>query len=125
MNKRITGFMRAFGVEGGTPVSNNHSDVTTSFSGDILHPIIDGLFASPSLTGSGGRTGSVKVSRAVEAESWIQLGPFKGLSKAELLDKAKSRQWVEEQTRGWILFRWKEQGFVNVARACCSGLFEL
>ncbi|BGP21670.1 vacuolar import/degradation protein Vid24 [Rhodotorula toruloides] len=115
MDKRITGFMRAFGIDGGAPVSATYSDVTTHFSGDILHPIIDGLFASPSLTGSGGPAGSVKVTRAFEAESWIQLGPFKGLSKGELLDRAKSRQWVEEQTKGWILFRWKEQGFVNVA----------
>ncbi|PRQ72644.1 Vacuolar import and degradation protein-domain containing protein [Rhodotorula toruloides] len=117
MNKRITGFMRAFGIDGGAPVSAAYSDVTTHFSGDILHPIIDGLFASPSLTGSGGRTGSVKVTRAFEAESWIQLGPFKGLSKMDLLEKARSRQWIEEQTKGWILFRWKEQGFVNVAPA--------
>lgn len=116
MNKRITGYMRAFGIDGGAPVSATYSDVTTHFSGDILHPIIDGLFASPSLTGSGGRTGSVKVTRAFEAESWIQLGPFKGLSKADLLEKSRSRQWIEEQTKGWILFRWKEQGFVNVAR---------
>ncbi|BGP28861.1 hypothetical protein JCM10296v2_000597 [Rhodotorula toruloides] len=115
MNKRISGFMRAFGIDGGAPISATYSDVTTHFSGDILHPIIDGLFASPSLTGSGGRTGSVKVTRALEAESWIQLGPFKGLSKADLLEKARSRQWIEEQTKGWILFRWKEQGFVNVA----------
>ncbi|BGO92870.1 hypothetical protein JCM10020v2_004547 [Rhodotorula toruloides] len=115
MNKRITGYMRAFGIDGGAPVSATYSDVTTHFSGDILHPIIDGLFASPSLTGSGGRTGSVKVTRAFEAESWIQLGPFKGLSKADLLEKSRSRQWIEEQTKGWILFRWKEQGFVNVA----------
>ncbi|TNY21062.1 vacuolar import and degradation protein-domain-containing protein [Rhodotorula diobovata] len=90
-------------------------DVTTFFSGSILHPILDGLFCSPSPTGSGSAGGGeFHVTRASEAESWVQLGPFKGLAKGELLECAKSRTWVEERTRGWVLFRWKERDFVNV-----------
>jgi len=92
-------------------------DVTTFFSGSILHPILDGLFCSPSPTGSGGE---FCVTRSSEAESWVQLGPFKGLTKRELLEGAKSRTWVEERTRGWVLFRWKERDFVNVTGASSS-----
>ena len=89
--------------------------MTTFFSGSILHPILDGLFSSPSPTGSGGE---FRVTRASEAESWVQLGPFKGMTKGELLECGKSRTWVEERTRGWVLFRWKEREFVNVTGAC-------
>ncbi|GAA5834078.1 hypothetical protein JCM9279_004209 [Rhodotorula babjevae] len=115
--KSITGLMRAHGVAipPATAASSSSSaavsDVTTFFSGSILHPILDGLFCSPSPTGSGGE---FHITRASEAESWIQLGPFKGLTKRELLEGAKNRAWVEERTRGWVLFRWKERDFVNV-----------
>ncbi|BGP44870.1 hypothetical protein JCM10450v2_000685 [Rhodotorula kratochvilovae] len=120
--KSLTGTMRAHGVAitpsslssplppGGAP-PRTVSDVTTFFSGSILHPILDGLFSSPSPTGSGGE---FRVTRASEAESWVQLGPFKGMSRGELLECGKSRTWVEERTRGWVLFRWKEREFINV-----------
>lgn len=124
--KSLTGVMRAHGVA--IPASTASTaagappppvgDVTTFFSGSILHPILDGLFCSPSPTGSGSAGGGeFHVTRASEAESWVQLGPFKGLAKGELLECAKSRTWVEERTRGWVLFRWKERDFVNVTGA--------
>ncbi|GAA5911543.1 hypothetical protein JCM8208_006869 [Rhodotorula glutinis] len=121
--KSLTGVMRAHGVAippataasststAASPPPPPVGDVTTFFSGTILHPILDGLFCSPSPTGSGGE---FCVTRSSEAESWCQLGPFKGLTKRELLEGAKSRTWVEERTRGWVLCRWKERDFVNV-----------
>ncbi|GAA5941108.1 hypothetical protein JCM3775_001308 [Rhodotorula graminis] len=122
--KSLTGVMRAHGVaippvtvatsstsSDASPPPPPVGDVTTFFSGSILHPIVDGLFCSPSPTGSGGE---FCVTRSSEAESWVQLGPFKGLTKRELLEGAKSRVWVEEKTRGWVLCRWKERDFVNV-----------
>ncbi|GAA5994873.1 uncharacterized protein JCM10292_004403 [Rhodotorula paludigena] len=116
----ITGLMRAYGVAIPPPACSHDlstgsapvvGDVTTFFHGTILHPILDGIFCSPSPTGADGK---FRVTRATEAASWIRLGPFRGMTKAELLDKAKNRSWVEEKTRGWILFRWKEKDFVNV-----------
>ena len=56
----------------------------------------------------------MKVSQSTEAESWIQLGPFKGVSKNELLRLAKDRQWIEDMASGWVLMRWKERDFINV-----------
>ncbi|GAA6001756.1 hypothetical protein JCM10207_002299 [Rhodosporidiobolus poonsookiae] len=119
--KLLTGVMRAHGVppfpfgDSSSPSSFAPlptSDVVTYFSGHIVDPLSDGLFASPSPTGAGGS--EFKVSRASEAESWVQLGPFKGMEKAELVERAKSREWVEDKTQGWVLWRLKERGFVNV-----------
>ncbi|GAA5985698.1 hypothetical protein JCM11641_007185 [Rhodosporidiobolus odoratus] len=119
-NKILTGVMRAHGVyapvggDGYSPATPKApADVVTHFTGHMISPLVDGLFASPSPTGAGGPS-EFKVSRVSEAESWVQLGPFKGLSEDELLTKARNPEWVEERTRGWVLWRLKERGFVNV-----------
>ncbi|GAA5845639.1 hypothetical protein JCM11251_002076 [Rhodosporidiobolus azoricus] len=129
-DKLLTGVMRAHGVSPPPappsltsftcPTPLPVSDVLTHFTGHILDPLLEGLFASPSSSPSAlvstGPFGSsdFKVSKHSEAESWCQLGPFKGLASGELLARAKSREWCEERTRGWVLFRLKERGFVNV-----------
>ncbi|GAA5840472.1 hypothetical protein JCM5353_001123 [Sporobolomyces roseus] len=112
----LTGFMNAYGIQSTHRNPATHpARVTTFFSATILHPLKSGLFLSPSLTGSGGTSAEgLKVSQSTEAESWIQLGPFKGVSKNELLRLAKDRQWVEDMTSGWLLMRWKEREFINV-----------
>lgn len=112
----LTGFMNAYGIQSTHRNPATHpARVTTFFSATILHPLKSGLFLSPSLTGSGGNSAEgLKVSQSTEAESWIQLGPFKGVSKNELLRLAKDRQWVEDMTSGWLLMRWKEREFINV-----------
>ncbi|GAA5904251.1 hypothetical protein JCM6882_003179 [Rhodosporidiobolus microsporus] len=123
-DKLFTGVMRAHGVapphhsltssipSAASPSSPPAplSDVLTHFTGHILDPLHDGLFASSSPLSSL----LFRTSPASESSSWVQLGPFKGLSQSELLSRAKSREWCEERARGWVLFRLKEDGFVNV-----------
>lgn len=125
-SKSLSGLMRAHGVAAPHPPSASSSsydsspprlvptDVLTHFTGHIIDPLEDGLFSSL-ITSPGLET--FRVSRQSEAESWIQLGPFTGLTKEELLARGKSREWLEERTRGWVLFRLKERGFVNVTGA--------
>ncbi|GAA5857188.1 hypothetical protein JCM8547_009361 [Rhodosporidiobolus lusitaniae] len=112
-SKLLTGVMRAHGVSAPSSLSSlppTPADVLTHFTGHIIDPTSDGLFSSPSCTPFEG----LKVSKHSEAESWIQLGPFKEMPKEELVKEAKRKEWVEERTRGWVLFRLKERGFVTV-----------
>ncbi|GAA5918859.1 hypothetical protein JCM1841_002777 [Sporobolomyces salmonicolor] len=114
----LTGVMHALGVlsPSRNPSSSPLSRVTTYFSAHIIRPLLDGLFVSPSRTGSGNSPseGLVRVSPYSEAESWVQLGPFRGMDKDELFTKGRDAQWVEEKTKGWVLMRWKERDFINV-----------
>ncbi|GAA6063005.1 hypothetical protein JCM10212_002646 [Sporobolomyces blumeae] len=112
----ITGLMNAYGIQSTKgSKSPTPSRVTTFFSSHIVDPLLDGLFLSPSPTGSGGNAREgLKASQGAEAESWIQVGPFKGMLKDELLKNGRDRAWLERETRGWILMRWKERDFVNV-----------
>ncbi|GAA6036919.1 hypothetical protein JCM8097_006354 [Rhodosporidiobolus ruineniae] len=124
--KLLSGVMRAHGVAA-PPVSASSdpysihparpppSDVLTSFTGHLIDPVADGLFVSPSSSPAGvGGKGEFKVSRQSEAESWAQLGPFKPIGVEEILRGGRDPVWCEENTRGWVLFRLKERGFVNV-----------
>lgn len=95
------------------------SDITTFFTGQILHPILDGIFTIPAPSrinlAAGGWPTKSRLTRSHEADGWVQVGPFKGMKSAELLDKGKDRQWIQEVSKGWVLCRWKEKEFVNVA----------
>lgn len=93
------------------------SDITTFFTGQILHPILDGLFTTPfpSRTEPAGWSIKPRLTRSHEADAWVQIGPFKGMKSSELLEKGKDRQWVQEMAKGWLLCRWKEKEFINVA----------
>jgi hypothetical protein len=144
-DKFFSGVMRAHGVAAPSSssttfsstaiYSSSHStstriiptDVLTHFTAHIIDPLSDGLFSSVIAASSpeGKTLEPFKVSRQSEAESWIQLGPFKGLSKEELLTMGKNREWVEERTRGWILFRLKERGLVNVTGASALSFLPL
>ena len=109
--------MSAYGIQSSQrDLSTHPTRVTTFFTASIIQPLESGLFVSPSPTGSGGlpSTEGIKVSQSTEAESWIQVGPFKGMKRSELLSRAKDWNWVEEKCRGWVLMRWKEKDFVNV-----------
>ncbi|GAA5908128.1 uncharacterized protein JCM6883_004124 [Sporobolomyces salmoneus] len=112
----VTGLMSAYGIQSPQrDLSRHPTRVTTFFSASIIQPLRNGLFVSPSPTGSGGSSPEgIRVSQSTEAESWIQVGPFKGMKKNELLERAKDRIWVEEKSKGWVLMRWKEKDFVNV-----------
>ncbi|GAA5949648.1 hypothetical protein JCM3765_002740 [Sporobolomyces pararoseus] len=113
----LTGLMSAYGIKSSQrDLSTHPTRVTTFFTASIIQPLESGLFVSPSPTGSGGlpSTDGIKVSQSTEAESWIQVGPFKGMKRSELLVRAKDWNWVEEKCRGWVLMRWKEKDFVNV-----------
>jgi hypothetical protein len=114
--------MSAYGIQSSQrDLSTHPTRVTTFFSASILQPLSTGLFVSPSPTGSGGSSSEgIKVSQSTEAESWTQVGPFKGMKKNELLQRAKSWNWVEEKSRGWVLMRWKERDFINVKGAWYS-----
>lgn len=119
--------MSAYGIQSSQrDLSRQPTRVTTFFSASIIRPLVDGLFVSPSPTGSGGSSAEgIKVSQGTEAESWIQIGPFKGIKKNDLLSRAKSREWVEDKSRGWVLMRWKERDFVNVKGATNSRVLPL
>ncbi|BGP12815.1 hypothetical protein JCM10213v2_000732 [Rhodosporidiobolus nylandii] len=130
--KTLSGIMRAQGVAP-PPTASNPSprppqDVLTHFTGHIIDPVVDGLFVSPSPTGAGGN-GDFKVSRRSEAESWthLQLGPFRNMTGEDLLRCAQSKEWCEEKTRGWVLWRLKERGFVNVtdSELSISGFYHI
>ncbi|POY71449.1 hypothetical protein BMF94_5762 [Rhodotorula taiwanensis] len=125
VQRSLSGFMAANGITVASrtdvPISvhapTTKSDITTFFTGQILHPILDGLFTTPtsSRVSSSGWSVKPKLTRSHEAEAWAQVGPFKGMKAADLLEKGKDRQWVQEASKGWVLCRWKEKEFINVA----------
>ncbi|GAA6019169.1 hypothetical protein JCM11491_001400, partial [Sporobolomyces phaffii] len=112
---RLTGLMSAYGIQSSVRDLTSHpSRVTTFFSASIVRPLVSGLFVSPSPTGSVGGNDGIRVSQSTEAEAWIEVGPFKGMKKHDLMASAQDRRWVEQKSRGWVLMRWKERDFVNV-----------
>lgn len=125
VQRSLSGFMAANGITVASrtdvPISvhapTTKSDIITFFTGQILHPILDGLFTTPTSTrvSSSGWSVKPKLTRSHEAEAWAQVGPFKGMKAAEVLEKGKDRQWVQEASKGWVLCRWKEKEFINVA----------
>ncbi|GAA5864506.1 hypothetical protein JCM3774_005149 [Rhodotorula dairenensis] len=132
VQRQLSGFMAAHGITVASrtdvPISvhspTTKSDITTFFTGQILHPILDGIFSAPPV---GSRTSNLvagasrlcssrsRLTRSHEADGWVQIGPFKGMRSGELLERAKDRQWIQEVSAGWVLCRWKEKEFINVA----------
>ncbi|ORY56192.1 vacuolar import and degradation protein-domain-containing protein [Leucosporidium creatinivorum] len=104
----ITGLMHAVGVP------SSPKPITTFFTGSTINiPAGEGLW---SRSGMGG----VKQA-SLDAEYWARLGPFKGVvGKEELMARSRDQRWLEEMTRGWVLMRWKEREFVNVAPTECT-----
>lgn len=94
----ITGMMHAVGVP------SSPQPITTFFTGTTIN-----------LSG-GEPLWSTKDRTKQDAEYWTKLGPFQGLSKEELKARVRDRSWLTEMTKGWVLMRWKERDFVNVAR---------
>ena len=127
VQRQLSGFMAAHGITVASrtdvPISahapTTKSDITTFFTGQILHPILDGIFTIPAPSrinlAAGGWPCKSRLTRSHEADGWVQVGPFKGMKSAELLEKGKDRQWIQEVSKGWILCRWKEKEFINVA----------
>ncbi|KAK4057648.1 hypothetical protein OIO90_001296 [Microbotryomycetes sp. JL221] len=104
-NADIAGLMHAIGV----PASPN--DITTYFTGELIDPIVDGLRS---------RKWSQTVKMSTEIEYWARIGPFRGMDTNDLAVQAHDFEWVQQQTRGWLLMRWKEKDFVNVSPKACS-----
>ena len=127
VQRQLSGFMAAHGITVASrtdvPISahapTTKSDITTFFTGQILHPILDGIFTIPAPSrinlAAGGWPCKSRLTRSHEADGWVQVGPFKGMKSAELLEKGKDRQWIQEVSKGWVLCRWKEKEFINVA----------
>ncbi|GAA5980069.1 hypothetical protein JCM10908_001521 [Rhodotorula pacifica] len=125
VQRQLSGFMAAHGITVASrtdvPISahspTTKSDITTFFTGQILHPILDGLFTIPPVgrLNLAGWPCKPRLTRSHEADGWVQIGPFKGMKSGELLERGKDRQWVQEVSKGWILCRWKEKEFINVA----------
>lgn len=146
----LTGLMHAVGVPSSpsppspstasfadltsTAAARETKDITTFFTGALIS------FSPPSSSSSSGEpllppappSGS-RASLAqhfkqstLEAEYWTKLGPFRsrGVTREELKARVGSgtegERWLNEVTSGWVLMRWKERDFVNVARGSLS-----
>lgn len=134
--------MHAVGVPS-SPSSSSHTiledssapkvkDITTFFTGSLIS-------FSPSASTSDSNSGepllptfpssttrsstSLKAKQSsLEAEYWTKLGPFRArrTTREELKARAGDEMWLQEISKGWVLMRWKERDFVNVARGSCS-----
>lgn len=113
--RALTGLMHALGFAG----QAEPPTITTHLQGEILSPGTDGLWTPTSAKSLPLTDWGIK--RAAQAgRHWASIGPFKDVGKEELTAKAADLKWLRRKTKGWVLMRWKETGFVNVARKSTS-----
>lgn len=109
--RTLSGMMHALGFAG----QAEPPTITTHLQGEILSPGTDGLWTPKSAKALPLTEWGIK--RAAQAgRHWASIGPFKDVTKEELTAKAADLKWLRRKTEGWVLMRWKETGFVNVAR---------
>lgn len=137
---RGNGGANGYGLDFDDVGAATKEDVTTFFSGEIVDvasssspsssiPDGRGLWSkkwappAPRKTIQGLRIPPRNVKNdpvLAAAEYWCQLGPFRGLTAAELLKRQEDVVWLTDLTRGWILMRWKELDFVNTQPGGCT-----
>ena len=85
-----------------TPSLDDHAPASSSVRSFMQGEIID--FQNHTLESLNFRDAKPRT----DAQYWRRLGPWKGMSDAEISRSVCSRKWVEEELWGkWVLMRWK------------------